>query len=238
MKCKPGLILAATIMIFSSSAFAENSADYLADAYQHLPCYGRLLGTLTAWSPEYSWKSEVDSKPFEKIRTSPISGGGSVWVAVNSETHSLEARKTSAESKTLVDWTGADCVAHTELKPTPSLSSQDPKNFADQDLFKLLKNSPQGVIYVYSDRMHLSVSAKPVIEKIGKDLNIPVLILVDPESPTIKGVKMGSADLFNRGMTLHYPSLVVYSHGKISSPMLPGYKSESFYKKFIQEHLK
>jgi hypothetical protein len=237
-----------TLVLYSPDAFSKrkpassdgDSTSSFDDQLGQNSCYGSALGTLTSWSPEYHWERQPDDEVFEKIFISSIDPVGAfVWIGQNIKTKVLEARKSGPDGNVQVDWIDPDCTPHTKLYPGTSTSaSQDKDGFDDQDLSKLLKTSPKGVIFAYSDRMHLSVDAKATLQKIGSSLGVPVLFLADPESPTMTGKKLESSELIARGMTLHYPSMLVYAHGKITSPLMPGYKVESVYSAFIEEYIK
>ena len=226
-----------TLVAFSPTyAFSQGLDEQLGKS----ACYGALLGTLTSWSPEYHWTRQPDTDSFTAISMSPIAPTGSfVWVGLNTKTKVLEARSTTPESRMQMDWIDPDCTPHAEIfSGSKTTAPRDKNAFDDEELSQLLATTPQGVIFAYSDRMHLSMDEKLIVQKVADALKIPLTILADPESPTMSGKKLGSNELIGRGMTLHYPSIVVYSHGKITSPMMPGYKSERIYTQFIDEYLK
>ena len=50
--------------------------------------------------------------------------------------------------------------------------------------------------------------------------------------------KMESVELIYRNMTLHYPSVLIVSKGKITGPMLPGLMPADDYTKIIAERVK
>lgn len=193
-----------------------------------------MVSTLTGWSPEYEWITTGDKVYPLSIRSKNESGDSSVWVNGDPEKKILFASKTADKSRIEVSWTAPKCVPH--IKYFYPFQNRD--GFSDLQLSKLLESSRNGVIFAFSDHMHLSIDAKSKIERLVKKLNVSLTVLSDPESPSMEGVKLVSKKLQDLGMTIHYPSLVVYSHGKISSPMLPGYKSEEQYKEFIENYIK
>ena len=49
--------------------------------------------------------------------------------------------------------------------------------------------------------------------------------------------RLDSARLFDRGVTLHYPTLVVFREGVVVEPLLPGYVTKGTYDRFIRAAL-
>ena len=113
--------------------------------------------------------------------------------------------------------------------------------FTDQSLESLLQcsadNRVSGVLYVWSPHMPYSVSGLMELNRLTKKLGIYVIPLLDPYADLGLALqiarnqhlrpealrKLSSRVLLSRGMTLHFPSMTLYSDGKIVGPMVPGY---------------
>ncbi len=51
-------------------------------------------------------------------------------------------------------------------------------------------------------------------------------------------MRMESIELFEREMPIHYPSIVVFSGGRVVGPTIPGFKEAETYVRLIAENLK
>jgi len=112
--------------------------------------------------------------------------------------------------------------------------------FSDENLHQLMQKEKIGLIYAISPYMHLSIKGINTIKKIAKKLKLPILILVDPEARKAKseiqklGFLIASKQLFMRGISIHYPSLIIYKNGQIISDAFPGLHDEQIYLNYIQ----
>lgn len=115
--------------------------------------------------------------------------------------------------------------------------------FSDASLNELLKKYRRGIIYVWSPNMPFSVQGMDVIRAAGRRMKIPVFMLADPHASrvdvnrVVASLPNESFELFQRGVGVHYPTIVMFKNGRIVGPSLPGVKSESIYQELILERL-
>lgn len=138
----------------------------------------------------------------------------------------------------------------------PNGSSTEPVGhnsvFSDDDLEDLLRSRRAGgLIYVWSPHMPYSVKGLRDMAVLGARVGMPVTPLLDPYAETTLSVRvvqeaelprealrsLASPTLFARGATLHFPTLLVFAHGRLAEQMLPGYTSPAVYETFIEEQL-
>ena len=114
------------------------------------------------------------------------------------------------------------------------------KSFLNKDLNRLLKDSKEGIIYLWSPHMPYSVGSLYPLQKVAMKLKLPLTVLMDPfadEGETKKVIKRFNLPLkFTRknkaerlllqGATLHYPNYFFYREGKVSKVQLFGAKGE------------
>ncbi len=132
-------------------------------------------------------------------------------------------------------------------------SSQDfgKKGFTDDDLYKVMKKSEWGVIYVWSPAMPLSVAGiqemKKAIATVGG--NGKLIVLVDGKisfKDVAKVLKLGkvtkaeikqvaSPELYERGVALHYPSVILFKNSFLSNGKYIGYKEAPTYVNWIKK---
>lgn len=137
------------------------------------------------------------------------------------------------------------------MRSSTEAASHDPV-FSDVDLEELLLSTPAGgLIYVWSPHMPYSVKGLRDIADIGGRVGLSVTPLLDPYAearlsarvveeaglPPAALRSLNSPALFDRGATLHFPTLFVFAHGRLAEHMLPGYTSPAVYEAFIEEQL-
>jgi hypothetical protein len=115
-----------------------------------------------------------------------------------------------------------------------------PRSFTDQRLEKVLGRSKAGIIYFWSPHMPLSVKGYKEAAQVARELEISFLPLLDPFASIItkkKTYKIESKTLIDLGVLDHFPGVLVYSKGKITSPLLQGYEQIESLKTFVKEYL-
>ena len=114
------------------------------------------------------------------------------------------------------------------------------RNFLNEDLNRLLKDSKEGIIYLWSPHMPYSVGSLYPLQKVAMKLKLPLTVLMDPfadEGETKKVIKRFNLPLkltrknkaerlLLQGATLHYPNYFFYREGKVSKVQLFGAKGE------------
>jgi len=110
--------------------------------------------------------------------------------------------------------------------------------FTDDSLKKLLTRSPQGMIFLWSPLMPLSVLGRAEVLEISQELGFDVLILVDPHFPAGDlNPLMVSEKLLSLGILNHYPALVLYKNQSLLPWMIQGYEDKENLKKLISEQM-
>lgn len=130
---------------------------------------------------------------------------------------------------------------------TPVLSlAQSVQSFADDDYQKVLKKESRVVFYSFSTEMPHSVDGLKEIRSAAADLHAQVVLLADPSSPEGDIRALGdpqiryqrSQQLRDKGIQLHYPSLVVSNNHKVVGNAIEGFKSRTGYVTLISDLLK
>ncbi|HXH29183.1 MAG TPA: hypothetical protein VNJ01_00050 [Bacteriovoracaceae bacterium] len=109
-----------------------------------------------------------------------------------------------------------DCLVSHEKSSQPSSMAL---GFTDTDLRTLLAKNTEGLIYVWSPSLPLSVEGRAEIQKVADESSLPVTFLIDPnsvESPH-PDPKVISTELRLLGGTRHYPALFFYKDGQLTS---------------------
>ena len=155
---------------------------------------------------------------------------------------------------TLLAWCYAltGCAAILDSNLASGLEPRlDTPSFDDADLARVLEASAEqgtdGILYVWSPHMPYSVVGLKVMFALQAEYDWQVVALLDPSADQVLAQRVAarmrwnpstlqrlhSNALFDRGFTLHYPTLAVFSNGVINEAILPGYRSGDGYRSFI-----
>lgn len=109
----------------------------------------------------------------------------------------------------------------------------------DRSLNKFMQDNQKGIIYVWSPYMPLSVLGRQEIIQIAKDLNLPVLLTIDPSARGIQteDQKLESRILMRSGVLDHFPATLLFENGKLRDDVLiHGYENQIPLTKLIQDY--
>ncbi len=131
-----------------------------------------------------------------------------------------------------------------------------PATFDDADLTEAISagsatGTPRGIVYVWSPHMPYSVHGLQDVLDLGQRLELPVIALLDPDADwqlaarvaEVAGLPghalraMRSNRLFDLGVTLHYPTLLVFGAGRLGDAVLPGHASPAVGEAFVRAQL-
>jgi len=121
--------------------------------------------------------------------------------------------------------------------------------FTDKDLQNLLSTKPNGIIFVWSPHMSLSLKAVEELKDAVKELNLPITFLLDPQadqklskssiqkySMSMEALKrVDSLELSMRNALIHFPALILVKDGKICPKIQRGYRVSKKFKAIITD---
>jgi hypothetical protein len=240
-------------LVFANSSHAMDTATSVAHEIGHSACAPQAFELLRKWKSQAQWVRRtvpLENSGGEKSFATPTDQIGT-WIELSvAESSELQMRRRSPAAVITVRWNQSTCVPALGIKPYPAQTS--PTVFTDQMLQTALNKNAAGMIYAWSPHMPLSVQGYPEAEKLAKKLGLAFVPVLDPEAdlPAARsfsqaqhfdnGLKRNaSIELLERGMNLHYPSIVLFSKGEIKGGMLPGYwDEEASLQAYVQEVLK
>jgi len=107
--------------------------------------------------------------------------------------------------------------------------------FDDKKLEKLVSSGRTGLIYVWSPEMVYSAQYYKYFRDTAKKMGIKFTAVIDPRSKAQdidravqrfgippENLKLNSVEIYMRNATVHYPTSVVYAHGKMSPTVIVG----------------
>jgi len=123
--------------------------------------------------------------------------------------------------------------------------------FDDEDLTDLLLNNNNGLVYIWSPHMLLSVHGIKELLAIGLELGISVTILLDVNADinfaqsTVREYSLPATVLTPatalefkfRGALIHSPTLLFYQDTSFVRPDVPGYRHPEHYRQVILDRL-
>lgn len=125
------------------------------------------------------------------------------------------------------------------------------RDFDDHDLAALLAGGARGVIYLWSPHMPYSVQGARDVHRVAADLGLTAVLLLDPYAepalteqvlraqrlPASAARRVRARALLERGVTQHFPTVVVFERGRLDAQMLPGYTPPRALRAFIRQRL-
>lgn len=138
---------------------------------------------------------------------------------------------------------GESCKPEITVQKSPA-SKQPSENISDSTISKFLKDTSNGVIYVWSPAMPLSVEGLREIQAAAAAENFKILAVLDPNAnlgeakkllasrklPLSYATKSDSTELKFRGVYNHFPAALFFKESKLSDIKVPGYKSTAGYR--------
>jgi hypothetical protein len=141
------------------------------------------------------------------------------------------------------------------VRVTVTARHYDPRRmndaFTDEYLRRILRLNHRGILYSWSPHMPFSIERVDAIEKAAAQLGLKVFFVLDPYADENLAQReareyglgpaalrrMQSLELFNRGMLIHFPSILVFSDQRIQGSIVPGWKTDVAYVQFVKERL-
>lgn len=220
-----------------SQSKEQNALTNTEGTLSHIPCESAFFKTLEGWEVPAKWSETPGSDMSERVMHATTKSPG-VSLDVKVKNKRTIAYRNAPDSVIEVSWSEPACVASIAYVP-----HHVPQNaFTDADLKKLLAQSARhhssGIIYFWSPHMNYSVTGVKEMKKIAHDMHLEVTFLLDPKAalnlnkqvqreqnfPNAYMRTVESRELLDRHIMLHFPSMVLYSNGKLMSHWLPGYK--------------
>lgn len=233
----------AFIACLTLSSTVSASSPNLSEALNKIPCSSKVFLKLNSKLKKQTWAPVSISK-----RAQPFVAGIEFR-----DTRSMKAYKiyemskksyfVETDLKTLAElehsWDPFKACAVTKSKSVAKLAPL-PVNegFTDADLLRLLKSQKQGLIYVWTPTMPLSVEGIEFAKKAAKERKLHLTVLMDAEAEKdhVKTVqeqgrviasevtRVASHELYARQVSRHYPVVYMYKDGFLSNRNFPGQK--------------
>jgi hypothetical protein len=145
--------------------------------------------------------------------------------------------RVDARSTTRVSF-DAQCREQSTTSAAQPGATRDSAAFSDDDVRALLGAAPQGVIYLWSPHMPLSVDGYRTVSDLARRLRMSFTAVRDPMSdagyaaavareaglPASALRTFTSIELSFRQLNLHAPAVLVFSAGRFDGLAVPGYR--------------
>jgi hypothetical protein len=230
---------------------AENATNKQFESlFSQATCGSAAKDVLKDWGILGQWHEMASSNSNTHVFQSPTEKIGT-WVrVVFQKDHTVQATKLSWTDQTAVNWQTEKCVAMTPVKTvTRTIASMRAnieqekhsldrtKYVTDAEIAETVADGKPGMIFAWSPQMPISYAAYPEAKKLAESMGLRFIAVVDPNTNSADAKKNAAAhgidndatranhsvELLARGMDLHYPSLVIFNHGKIAKSFYPGY---------------
>lgn len=218
----------------------ENSnTSAVSNALAHAKCASQVIELLKNWHSADEWIGGVENLDGGQNYRTPTDSIGT-WIELTVyPDDTVEASRASIDATLTATWEFS-CTAVLKLKKHRPELLPTHGFFTDVDLQDFINKNNSGIVYAWSPHMPYSVRGLPEARELARKLKIGFVAVLDPEASdqlTAQVAKKhhieqddlrrySSIELEARGMSLHFPSLLVFKEKKFRGPMLPGYWDE------------
>ncbi len=212
-----------------------------------VPCAEVVARQRAAWRVVGPPRPQPPGVGGESVRHWPTDTLG-VWVVETAGvTGATSLQRVTSAGTTAIVWSPS-CQATTTAHPRRPLGRPA---FNDVDLGRLLNEHPQGIIYIWSPHMPLSIEGVTTIRNVGTRLHLPVTVLLDPNADSAfadtamaargwhgaESRVVDSTELAFRDVLVHAPSMQAYAGGRLVGSPYPGYHTVEEYGAFLERVL-
>jgi hypothetical protein len=213
-------------------------------------CSKEMTGTINELGivTREEWKKNfIDGSPSYKIPTTKVGE----WLLVEKHLERDALVHMTPTQKNVYTYDQKNCQAKLEvssLQPAKRAVASD-DYFTDQTLAELSQKSPDGILYIWSPYMALSLKAVAELKVAADEVGLPITYAMDPfasEEDARNAVKMfdlpksamkrvDSMELSMRNALIHYPALMVLKEGKICKKVQRGYRTADKFRAIIAD---
>lgn len=199
-------------------------------------CIQQINNNLKQWNSQDNWKKSLSiNGQFQYYSATQDVG---VWILIEMiGSDQLTLQRVETQSVSTFTYKKNDCLAKMEVN-TYHGSVLNSAVITDSDISQFVSKNKNGLIYTWSPAMPFSVNGLEEVQKLSKQENLKLLVVLDPlaNSQQAKKIieikkwpaeylhKSISTDLKFRNLYNHYPSVVFFKNGEIKDTLIPGYK--------------
>jgi len=214
-------------------------------------CTGQVQSVLKRWAPGGRWRRELGSLDDQSVFRAPSPQIGT-WIELHrSLTGEVKVLRISARDASEYSWNPLNCEPRYRFQKLPYDDKALREAFSDDYLRQQVHRHRAGLIYAWSPAMPLSLRAYRAIQKAARRLHLVMIPVLDVQASPSEAAKvarlnelepdalrrMESVELFMRGMSVHFPSVLVFRNGKIQGETIPGAHTEDVYLTMIRREL-
>jgi hypothetical protein len=206
-------------------------------------CSVQLAKLTKEWKATNEWIKQDLGGLESSFYASPTDKVGQ-WVLIRKTSKGIGVAKADQNGRLEASFEGSSCTPKT--KPyTNKITSQN--LFTDKNLAVYIQQKKNGLIYVWSPRMHLSKDGLQEIKKAAEKSKTPLLILLAKDVPEQEYQKLkktlgseltlrvDSFDFKMRNVDQHYPALLAFKNGSLISKVKHGYEKTDGYLRDINQ---
>lgn len=218
---------------------------------QKVACQKQIGAFLDKIEKKREWRKELDGLGEYAYYRSPTAKIGA-WLELRVfENGNTESDYVTAQKKLNVAWDSHTCRPQISSKAIALDKQRMDASFSDATLREAVRRYPAGIIYAWSPHMPFSVAGTKAIRRAAEKLHTKLFLVLDPHADPQIAEKVAvkhhfspgslapieSIEMFNRGILNHFPSVILFSHGKILSRTIPGLKTATVYADLIEDQL-
>ena len=209
-----------------------------ANPLDSFPCAKDIKSLASEWKASNEWSEELQGGLASHFYKSPADKVGE-WVVAKKISKGAVVSKIGQGGRIEVSFEGRNCKKVVKSYPH---SAPAPGHKVDKDINEFVTKNKEGAIYVWSPRMGLSQNGITEIKKASKNLELPLLVLLDKDVSEVEHKKLRKAlgnivtervdslDFRMRNVGQHFPALMVFKDSKILPEVKYGFEKSDGYK--------
>lgn len=216
------------------------SSDEGVRKLESLTCKNEILKTFVEWKALHKWKGRLDPYTGEKQFFSPTTLTGK-WVSFKVINSNNVLLRLLSRDKTITARFDGNCKSQARVQ----IHQMGNSGFNDGDLKMILDKNKDGLIYVWSPGMPLSIEGIQEIQEVAKRLHLTLTFVHDAKADfkevqsqisrlKIESRKLNSLELLLRGAEQHYPGLFIYKDSVLVDEVKYGFEEDNLYQGYIQ----
>lgn len=215
----------------------------VAAPFEKWKCSAEISKIAHEWKSSPEWSRQQMNGLESEFYASPAQDVGT-WILAMKTSKGVAVAKANQEGRLEAVFVGKDC--RPVLRPYTN-QKVSPHYFSDQNLKDHVLKNRNGIVYVWSPRMHLSEAGISEIKKAALKAKLPLLVLLSKDIPEKEYLqlrsKLGSEvtkqvdsfELKMRNVDLHFPALLVFKNKKFKPGIKYGFEKVDGYVGDINE---
>ena len=243
------LLTIASLLIIPNIIYSALWTQSPHDIINNHSCTKKIKQTIYGeWKTSREWLKDLSTNLNSISFKSPTDQLGK-WTYVKATKNQFQARLHTPKQIIHATWNNNCEIQIQKRTGIISKIKKRGKYLSDKELEKLVQKDQRGIIYVWAPEMPYSVQGIKEIKNAAKKVNVPVRIYLSPNSDKKMAKEMllknkldlnyltkhHSYELHQRGIDLHYPSVITFNYKTLDRYARHGYEPEERFLSYLRK---